>query len=273
MNKARIAVAMSVYGKDKATYLEESLDSLYRQDNKNFDVYLQVDGSITKELEKVITKYSTYENLYCNVSSENKGLAFQLNSAIMVILSSGKYEYIARMDADDICIDKRFSEQLRFFKENPDIAILGCSMIEFDHEGNENSKIMPIEHNELAKNIIKRCPVNHPTVMFNLNVIDAIDLKYNSSLQNTQDYYLWVDLMKKGYKFANLRQPLLKFRIDESFHQRRGLKKAINDFNSRLYAMQALKQFSVSNILHTILLFGLRISPSYLKKIAYSRLR
>ncbi|WP_212748092.1 glycosyltransferase [Pseudoalteromonas sp. S3178] len=270
---SKIAVAISVYYKDKATYFEESLDSLFRQSNKNFDVYLQVDGSITKELETVIGKYSVYDNFFCDFSLLNKGLAFQLNRAMEKILSSGKYEYIARMDADDICMPNRFDEQVSFLKRRPDIAVLGSSMIEFDHNGNENNKIMPIEHNELAKNIIKRCPVNHPTVMFNLNSINASDLKYDSSLQNTQDYYLWVDLLKKGYKFANLSQPLLKFRIDENFHERRGFKKAVNDFNSRLYAMKALKQFSASNMLHTILLFSLRISPSYLKKFAYSRLR
>jgi hypothetical protein len=109
--------------------------------------------------------------------------------------------------------------------------------------------------------------------MFNLNVIKSDDLKYDGVLRNTQDYYLWIELLKKGYKFANLREPLLKFRIDENFHKRRGLKKAINDFNSRVYAMKALNVFSTSNILHALLLFGLRVSPSFLKKLAYDRFR
>jgi hypothetical protein len=94
-----------------------------------------------------------------------------------------------------------------------------------------------------------------------------------SSLKNTQDYYLWVDLVKDGCLFANINETLLKFRIDENFHQRRGLKKAMNDLKSRLYSFKILKNYSISNVLHVILLFILRVSPAWIKKLAYKKLR
>ncbi|KPZ53594.1 glycosyltransferase [Pseudoalteromonas sp. P1-7a] len=271
MNK--VAVALSVYKLDSKNYLKESIDSLLNQTFTNFDVFIEVDGPVDSEVNDLLSNYNDNDKFHVNFNEENKGLAYRLNSIFDKILKIGQYSYIARMDADDICMPQRFDEQVNFLLENEDIAVLGSSMIEFDSTGNENYKIMPVIHHELEKNIIKRCPVNHPTVMFNLDAINSIDLKYDGSLKNTQDYYLWVDLLSKGYKFANLRQPLLKFRIDENFHKRRGFKKAVNDFNSRLYAMKTLGVFSVANILHSILLFGLRVSPSYLKKIAYKRLR
>lgn len=271
MNK--IAVAISVYKLDSPKYLKESVDSILEQTFSDFDVFIEVDGPVNSKLNEVLCSYIHNKKVNINFNEKNLGLAFRLNSIVAKVLDIGSYGYIARMDADDISLVNRFEKQVHFFKENPNIAVLGCSMIEFDHLGNENKKIMPANHKELAQNIIKRCPLNHPTVMFNLNVIKSDDLKYDGVLRNTQDYYLWIELLKKGYKFANLREPLLKFRIDENFHKRRGLKKAINDFNSRVYAMKALKVFSISNILHTILLFGLRISPSFLKKLAYNRFR
>lgn len=272
MNK-KLAVAMSVYRNDRADYLDSSITSLYKQSITEFDIYLQVDGLISVELQKIIDKYAGFNNFFCEYSPENKGLAFQLNNAIGKILATGEYAYIARMDADDICMQKRFEEQINFFDRNPDVAVLGTSMIEFDQFGNETVKIMPVAHEELAKNIIKRCPFNHPTVMFNLNIITPEDLKYDGKLRNTQDYYLWVDLLKIDYKFANLAEPLLKFRVDEKFHSRRGLKKAMNDINSRFYAMKELKIFSIANLIHVLMLFGLRTSPTFIKKWAYKYLR
>ena len=273
MNDARIAVAMSVYGRDKASYLELAIESLYQQSNSNFDIYLQVDGSVSNCLKSVLEKYNRQTNFFLDYYPENMGLAFQLNKAIEKIISSGKYSYIARMDADDICMPNRFEEQTKFLFDTPHVGVLGCSVIEFDLNKVENDKLMPLCHSHLADNIIKRCPFNHPTVMFNLNVISPNDLKYDVNLKNTQDYYLWVDLLKKGYKFANLEQPLLKFRIDENFHTRRGLKKSLNDLKSRIYAMRELKIVTLTNILHTLLLFALRLSPVFVKKFAYKKFR
>ncbi|MCV5855842.1 glycosyl transferase 2 family protein, partial [Escherichia coli] len=88
----------------------------------------------------------------------------------------------------------------------------------------------PSEHNSLVNNIVKRCPFNHPSVMFRIDVFEEHNLKYKDELQNTQDYYFWVDAIKSGLKLANINEPLLKFRIDDKFHSRRGVKKAKNDF-------------------------------------------
>ncbi|KPV96910.1 glycosyltransferase [Pseudoalteromonas sp. P1-8] len=270
---SRVAVAISIYKNDNAKCVVASLESLVEQSYKKLDVFLQVDGFVTAEVKKVIELYQTRNNFHCEFYPENKGLAFQLNRAIERILDKDEFDYIARMDADDISFKSRIAEQVLFFEKNPEVAVLGSSIIEFDNKGNETLKLMPSEHADLTKNIIKRCPFNHPTVMFNMNVIGRADLAYDSNLKNTQDYYLWVDLLKKEYKFANLSKPLLKFRIDENFHARRGFKKAVNDFSSRIYAMKMLHIFSLSNILHTLLLFGLRLSPSFVKSFAYKRFR
>ncbi|MDV5059493.1 glycosyl transferase, partial [Vibrio diabolicus] len=120
--------------------------------------------------------------------------------------------------------------------------------------------------------IIKRCPFNHPSVMFRMSVFED-GFRYKSELMNTQDYYLWVDLLAAGKNFANINEPLLMFRINESFHSRRGFKKAMNDLNSRIYAFKKLDVLNLSNIIHTISLFLLRIAPTSIKKWAYKTLR
>lgn len=65
-----------------------------------------------------------------------------------------------------------------------------------------------------------RCPFNQMSVMFKKkDVLDAggyIDWFCN------EDYYLWVRMALKNYKFHNLPDTLLKVRTNENFYKRRG---------------------------------------------------
>jgi glycosyltransferase involved in cell wall biosynthesis len=269
----KIAVIMSVYNQDSPADFEQALQSIFEQTYRQFDIFLQVDGKVPETLRSVISNYESLKNVHVSYSAQNLGLAFQLNQAIERVFEQGGFDYIARMDADDICVAERFEQQVAFLSQNPDIAVLGTSVIEFDEQGHEFYKKMSASHHELKSNVIKRCPLNHPTVMFNLGKIEPQDLQYNSQLLNTQDYYLWVDLLSKGYLFSNLEEPLLRFRVNSLFHERRGLKKLKNDFRSRTYALNKLHVHSMTNYVYIAALVLLRISPTYIKKLAYSRFR
>ncbi|WP_429140939.1 glycosyltransferase [Aeromonas veronii] len=270
----KIAVIMSVYSSDKALYLDASLNSIFSQSYQFFDIYLQVDGDVDIALRDVIDLYcNRFSNLSVEYFDSNMGLAWQLNRAITRLRNAGDYQFIARMDADDICFPDRFKIQIDYFKSNPSVAVLGSSILEFYEDGRTFVKLMHKEHVLLAENIIKRCPFNHPTVMFNMLVLSFDDIEYDPSLMNTQDYYLWVDLLAKGFIFSNISVPLLKFRVNSNFHSRRGIKKAKNEFFSRVYAMKKLGVFNFTNVTHTLKLFALRLSPQVVKEFAYKHFR
>lgn len=271
----KVAIAMSVYCNDNVSFLSSSVDSLLNQTGIDVDIYINVDGVVSNDIVNKLESYksnfpSRFEINYCK---NNHGLAFQLNSIIDRVVLSGGYSFIARMDADDICEPERIYKQVEFFSYNPTVAVLGTNVLEFHKDGSTFNKRMPQTHQQIIDSVIQRCPFNHPTVMFNLAVINPKDLRYDSSLMNTQDYYLWVDLLNLGYKFANLDESLLRFRVDDKFHSRRGIKKAVNDARSRIFAMNKLKIFNFRNTIHTLLLFFLRLSPPFLKKIAYRNFR
>ncbi len=270
----KIAVAMSVYHSDKLYLLKECIDSLINQTYKNMHVYIMVDGPVEKQVELYLAELSNDENFSVEFFDENCGLATRLNQIIDKVVAVGEYDYIARMDADDISEKTRFSKQVNFLTQNNDVSVVGSDVIEINESGDKLFyKSMIAEHDELYANIIRRCPLNHPSVMFRTTIFDDPRIRYKSWLKNTQDYYFWVDLFKAGYHFANINEALLYFRIDSKFHSRRGFKKAINDFNSRCYAFKILRCYSFINIVHTGLLFALRVSPSFVKKIVYKNLR
>lgn len=273
MMKPNVAVIMSIYKNDRLSFIIESIESILNQSYKSCDLYIAIDGPVSKDVEDYIVNISSIDNIFVSFDSVNKGLAFRLNQLIEIASIKKKYKYIARMDADDISIHSRIEEQVFFFENHSEVSVVGSDLMEINEEGESIFyKSMPVKHDELSSAIIKRCPFNHPSVMFKAEVFSS-SIRYNENLMNTQDYYLWVDLLSAGFKFANINKPLLKFRIDGNFHSRRGLKKAINDLKSRIYAFKILKCYSVSNILHVILLFTLRISPTFIKKLAYKKLR
>ncbi|WP_407232689.1 glycosyltransferase [Escherichia coli] len=47
-------------------------------------------------------------------SEKNKGLAYALNKLISVALVNNEFDFIARMDADDISLEDRFQRQIDF---------------------------------------------------------------------------------------------------------------------------------------------------------------
>lgn len=274
MRNIHVAIAISVYKSDQAEHLKLCIDSMLNQSYQLTDIFLQVDGVISDECYQLLNSYSNNQRVLVTYHDDNKGLATRLNNIIDDVVSAGKYTYIARMDADDISFLDRIAKQVEFLEENSDISVLGTDLIEISDTGEELfHKKMNYSHYEIAAKVIKKCPFSHPTVMFREAIFKDGDLRYKSELMNTQDYYLWVDLLAAGHKFANLDEPLLYFRVNDDFHSRRGWAKAMNDLRSRLYAFKYLDVTTPANILHTGLLFLLRVAPASLKSMAYRHLR
>lgn len=269
MKKIKIVVLMSIYQNDKKKWVCDSINSILNQSESNFHLLLSIDGYINEELKKEINSFKENPKITIFIYNEKKGLATRLNQMIDFSISNFEFDYFARMDADDICTLDRLEIQYNFLSKNKNIDIIGSSVIEMDqNEKPLNVKKMEPSHEILKKNIIRKCPLNHPTVMMKREIF-LNNHRYDQNLMNTQDYMLWVNLMANGYKFSNIEKPLLYFRISNNFYSKRGLNKAVNDFTIRMTAMKKLQCFSLKNFLFTNLIFIIRISPKFIKKIAY----
>ncbi|WP_272694969.1 glycosyltransferase [Providencia sp. PROV144] len=271
-----VVVLMSVYRNDKSEWLTQSIESIMSQSYKKLHLLLSIDGTINEELMGVIEKYhKTNTNMTIFSYSTSQGLALRLNQMIDYALSNfSSLQYLARMDADDISHITRIEKQINYLKHNHEVDIVGCNVNELDTTNhNIRLKKMPTQHNDLVANIIKRCPFNHPTVVMRRRIFEEKGIRYDSSLKNTQNYKLWVDLIFNKFKLANIDEALLTFRVSENFYKKRGLSKAKNDVKSRLYAIKKLKIHSIKNYFYVLLILILRLSPKPVAKFAYNKLR
>jgi len=202
MRPVLTSVVMSVYNAEE--YLAEAIESILNQTYRSFEFIIINDGSTDKSLE-VIKKYEQGDDRIILVSRENRGLPYSLNEGIL--LAKGKY--IARMDADDISLSTRLEEQVSFMENNPKIGICGTAILNFD---TGSRWILSSTDKMLKSELLFSTVFAHPTVMMRRTLLLENKLLYNETFLQSQDFELWTRLADYT-KFANLKIPLLRYRI------------------------------------------------------------
>lgn len=271
---AKLAVIQSVYKNDKPEYLRLSIESILNQTYSDFDLYLGIDGPIGDELSDVINNL-TDDRIIVIANKENKGLAHILND-LLSECTKKDYEFIARMDSDDIAILDRFEKQMAFMIGHPEIDVLGGAVNEIDEKGNNRNHVVkyPCSPEECRKFFSKRNPVAHPTVLFRKRFFEKIGMFYPVNFIRNEDTELWLQGYLHDAVVANLPDVLLNFRMTEDmFKQRR---------NGREFAKSQLTLRKLINkelgygIMSSIYAYGMyyiMIAPSWLRKLAYKLLR
>src|SRR3989338_4647666 len=137
----KISVIMSVYngmplGPQSASwrtrtassaYLRQAVESIIKQTYRNFEFIIVDDDSTDETWDYLKSLNDPRVKLIKN--KKNLGLAASLNIALRQVFDretqteSAQGDFIARMDADDICYPERMDTQLKFLKKNPDIDL------------------------------------------------------------------------------------------------------------------------------------------------------
>lgn len=270
--KQDFAVLLSVYRKEKADNLENALHSItVGQTICPSQIVLVEDGPLTEELYHVIETYrGKFPDLFDIVAlKENMGLGNALNNGLKYC----KYDLVARMDSDDICVSDRFERQMAYMSAFDDIAVCGGHIAEFYVQPSQiiTVKRMPLSHPDIVKRIKWRNPMNHMTVMFRKKaVLNAGGYKKLSYLE---DYYLWIRMLNKGYHFANLDSVLVKVRTGMDMFRRRGNKAQLKGW---LFLQKSMYQMRFINIWEAVrnmvVVTCFVYCPSTVKRFLYEKL-
>lgn len=194
-----------------AEYIGFAVESLIGQTYPYWEAILINDGSTDSSLEQ-IGKWQDSRLKLVNLT-ENKGIVHALNVGLS--LAAGKY--IARMDADDICIPERLAKQVAVMEANPNLTVLGSAAWVIDEAGQLTGQQMarPQTDAEIKASLFFGCPFIHPTIMMRKSVLENHGITYDSSIQYAQDYVLYSHLWKLG-AMCNLPEPLLNYRVHQN---------------------------------------------------------
>ncbi len=268
----KIAVILPVYKKDQVSYLNKALESITFQTYKEFHIYIGVDGPVSDEIDCYLKMIENPNKISIIRFKENRGLACVLNDLLDICFKEG-YEYIARMDADDISEPARFIKQVTFLDSHSDIDVVGGAIKEIDEKGNSRDKtiIYPETPKACREFFAKRNPHAHPAVMFRKSFFDKLNgKKYRPEYRQNQDTMLWYDGMMAGTKHANIPDVVLQFRMtDTMFKKRRnGWAFAKKQFADRLMINKGLGYGWTADVFG-FAMFCMLVSPAWVKKIAY----
>lgn len=264
----QFSVLMSVYKNEKVEFFKQAMDSVINQTVVPNEIVLVRDGEVYGELQNAINEYlEAFPGLFTYIPLEENG---GLGKALNLGLIECRYELVARMDTDDICVPDRFEKQLKYFVENPQTDIVGGNIAEFSEsiETIIDYRCVPRTDEDIKKRIKDRSPLNHVTVMFRKQaVIDAGNYQH---FYLFEDWYLWLRMYLSECVFANLGDVLCYVRVSD-MAQRRGGMKYYKSCKKLLKFMRENKIIGYGSYLRisAVRFVGYVVCPNSVRKYAY----
>ncbi|WP_023271029.1 glycosyltransferase [Acinetobacter gyllenbergii] len=248
------SILLSLYHKENSAYLEQCFESIWiNQSLKPTEIVLVLDGPIGGELTACVQTWQSKigDALKIIALPQNVGLGKALNEG----LKHCSYDWVFRMDTDDICTADRFKKQAAFIQQQPDVVLFSGQVMEFDQDISDANvlKAVPVTYEEIKEFAKKRCPFNHMTVAYKREVILALG-GYQHHLF-MEDYNLWLRVIGNNHKVANLPDVLLYARVGNGMHARR---KGLEYIKSEKQLLDLKKQLKLQNPLYANMLFLVR---------------
>jgi glycosyltransferase involved in cell wall biosynthesis len=166
-------------------FLADAIKSIIHQSFQDWELILVNDGSTDKSLEIAQTFAKKDHRIRVISDGLNKKLPYRLNQ----IISESKYEYIARMDADDLIHPDRLKIQLDFLEKNTEFDLVSTGVVSI----NDKNQVKGIRRvKEIYTNfyeVRRHYPIVHASILARKEWYSRN--KYNQNLPRTEDFELW----------------------------------------------------------------------------------
>jgi glycosyltransferase involved in cell wall biosynthesis len=204
-----------VWAADDPAFFTAAMDSLAASTLRPSDVVVCQDGPLPPDLAAAVTAGVDALGGRLVVNPGPRGLQHNLNHGMTAV----RTPWVARFDADDLNLPDRFAAQVAFVRAHPEVAAVGGDIVEFWPDGRSRRKSMPRTHEAILRFARWRNPINHMTAFFRLDAFIAAGGYPDIPLK--EDYALWLALLARGERLANLPGELVRARLGEGFHRRR----------------------------------------------------
>ena len=222
-NKVYISWLGSIYIKSDKEDFIKAIKSIEWQDCKyKQEIIIVKDGPINEELEFLIKSYDFKINHKIISLKNNQGLGKALKFGSENCIG----KYIARFDTDDINLPNRLKTQIPIIENDCKIALVSSAVYE---KYNDEKIFYKKNYKRNIKEVINKFnPINHPTVILKKEILLSVGNYEN--IKYFEDYYLWLKLIKKGYKIHLINSPLVVMNVDNEYRKRWGIRYLIYEF-------------------------------------------
>ena len=196
-----ISIILPLYNGE--AFVQQTIESILNQSFEYFELIIINDASTDKSKE-IVLSFQDKRIRYIENES-NMGISKTLNRGID--LCCGKY--IARIDADDVCMPDRLKTQWEFLEKNPAIGLCGSWAIVIDENNKAIGKIInQTDPKFISIALLFSVPLIHPSVCCKTSILKQY--KY-ADIPLIEDYDIWCR-MSKTTQMANIPKFLLKYR-------------------------------------------------------------
>jgi glycosyltransferase involved in cell wall biosynthesis len=230
-----VTIAIPFYNAEK--YLSDSIKSVFAQTHQDWELILIDDGSTDGSLN--IAKSIDDSRVRVFSDGKNKKLASRLNEVTQL----ARYDYIARMDADDLMSPDRIKTQIDILKENPNLDLVSTGVFSVKNDlslvGIRGADYINIDFDGLIR---KKTGIVHAAVVAKKDWYKRN--KYDESLSIAQDIDLWLRATKNNDLIAlTINNPLYVYREEDNVTANKMLRALRNERNmySKFVDNQILK--------------------------------
>ena len=214
-------------------YISETINSVLNQTYKNWEMIIVDDCSSDNSI-KIIEDYIKKDSRIKLIKmKKNSGAALCRNKAIEV--SNGKY--LAYLDSDDLWLEKKLEKQISYMeKENVDFTYSEYSHI--DENGDSLNLKVKIPEKLRYLKMLFHCFTGCLTVVYNQEKIGKI---YGPNISKSNDYGLFLQVIKKVNKARGLKENLAYYRIRKNSISRNKWKKV----EPHLYLLNKIENINI----------------------------
>jgi glycosyltransferase involved in cell wall biosynthesis len=205
MGSPLVSVVLAVYNGD--AYLSQAIRSVLDQRlDEELELIVINDGSTDASLE-IARQFERTDPRVRVITRNNRGFVNSLNEGI----SAARGEWIARMDADDICAPDRLHRQILWAKQqNADICggwirTFGATI--------PRVRRYPVSDSAIKLQLLFNSCFAHPTVIARREVM--LEFPYDRDSEPVDDYELWTRLASAGIRLTNCPNVVLRYRVHQ----------------------------------------------------------
>jgi glycosyltransferase involved in cell wall biosynthesis len=266
----RFSLLISVYAGDSPEFLRQAfISSVQDQTRRPDEVVVVQDGSVPDELDTMLRELVSSSPVPVThvVLEHNLGLGPALDRGLAACV----HDVVARMDADDVSVARRFEVQLPLIEAGADIV--GSALMEFVDDVTDivQVRIPPLDPDWIRSAARFRDPFNHPTVVYRRSRVQQAGGYQNLRLM--EDYLLFARMLQAGAAPANVAEPLVYYRVGAGAYARRGGRELLR---SELALQRRFLELGITTraqyVRNVVVRGGYRLVPEAVRRRAYRRL-
>lgn len=204
-----VSIGISFFNAEDS--LLDAVRSVFAQTHQNWELILIDDGSTDRSLELAKSINDPRVKVYSD--GENKKLAARLNE----IIDLASFDFIARMDADDLMARDRIEKELRVLVNDPVCDLVSTGVVSLTDDNKPvGVRSVPPSHVVTPRSLLR----SHHGIV-HASIIARKDWykrnRYREDLPCAQDKSLWISAYSKlDLRVKFLPEPLYYYREDSS---------------------------------------------------------